>query len=119
MKERSLQAESLLAVVNCATHDLAQNVIAPDVARRYAVSNRERSSASMVRDYSHRHAFRRIVDVRFTDEPGDEIDDRLNEICVVVRLYTLKHSRQTFKPCAGIDRRGRKRIELVRAGLRL
>ena len=96
-----------------APHDLAQHVAAPLVRRHHAVGDEERHRAQMVGDDAHRDVGR-IADGRAVRPAGalaDRVEDRREEVGVVVRELALDHRRDALEAHAGVDRRRRQRIQ--------
>ena len=98
-------------------HDLAQNVAATVVAGKDPVGDQESCRAGVVGNHPHRDVVFGIgVGVGLPGDPGGKIDDRSEEVCLVVRRYPLQHGGDPFETGPGVDRRGRQGFEPVLAG---
>ena len=105
----------LLAVTHRAPHDLAQHVAAPFVRRDHAVGDQERHRAQVIGDDAHGDVGR-IVERRGVPAPrprANGVEDRGEQIGVVVRELALDYRGDPLKSHAGVDRRRRQRVELA------
>src|SRR6185369_5001115 len=84
IKERTFESQRVVPLVDRASHDLAQHVIPAFVTRQYSVSNREGGRACMVRNDAYRKTFLCFRFVMPVGELRGEVDDRANQIRVVV-----------------------------------
>ena len=91
-----------------AAHDPAQHIAAALVRRQHAVGDQERRRAQMIGDHAQRGlllAFR-IGAGQF----GDGVDQRDEQVDVVIVVLALQHRGDALQARAGIDRRLRQRI---------
>src|SRR4029079_8261842 len=91
-------------------HDLAQHVATPFVARHHAVADEEGHRAQVIRHHAQRDVALRARAVGRTRAPGHGLDDRLEEIGVVVRAPALHDGRDALEAHARVDTgRGQRR----------
>ncbi len=113
VEERLLDAE-LLAVPHRAPHDLAQHVAAPFVARHHAVADEEGHGAEVVgHDAEGDVAFRALF-VGRARPPRYRLDDRLEEVGVVVGPLPLDDGSDPLEAHAGVHAGGGERTQLAR-----
>src|SRR5260221_462848 len=108
--EEGLLLAELVAVAHRAPGDAAQHVAAAFVARNHAVAHQEGAGADVVRDHAQRRALE-ILGVRLARRG---LDERLEEVDLVVGVHALQHRGQALEAQAGIDRRLRKRMHRAR-----
>ena len=92
-----------------ASHDLAQHVAAPFVAGDDAIGDEERACAHVVGDDAHRRARSVGAHVRLAAHRRDILQQRLEQVGVVVALDALQHRGDAFEAHAGVDGRGGQR----------
>src|SRR5690606_37140490 len=85
-------------------HDPPQHVTAALVGGTYAVGNEEGGGPRVVRDHSRvdAHLLRSVVVVD-SRQLGDGIDDRAEEVGLVVGPLALQYRGETFESRAGVD----------------
>ena len=93
MEERTLLAQ-LVAVTDRAAHDAAQHVTAAFVARNHAVDDQERARADVVGD----HLQRVVGQIGHTGFTASRIDQRLEQVDLVVTVHVLQHRCDTLRP---------------------
>ena len=116
MKERAGHAQ-LLPVPHRAAHDLAQHVAAPFVGGHDAVGDEKGHGPQMIGDDPHRDVVRsrrasgrrRAVDA--SGLLADGVQERGEQVGVVVRGFLLDDGDNPLEPHAGVDGRGRERGE--------
>ena len=103
--QRVFGAEQL-GVAHAAAHDPAQHIAATLVRRQHAFGDQERRRAQMVGDDAMRGLLLAIgIDA---GEIGDSLDQRAEQIDLVIVVGALQHRGDALEPHAGIDRgRGR------------
>src|SRR6476660_5999671 len=80
VEERTFKLKRVVSLVNGATHDLSQNIVASFVARQDSVGNGESSCTRVIRDHTHRKTYLGFGFVIAVRQRCSEIDDRFNEI---------------------------------------
>ena len=65
----------------------------------------------MVGNYTHSHVLLFVLTVRSTRHIGNHLDDRLENVRIVVGCLTLQSHAETFESHTGIDHTGRQRFE--------
>ena len=103
-----------------APHDLAQHIAAPFVRGDDAVGNQERGGPRVVGDHPHRDVAFGIGSVGDAGQLADALQERHEEIGVVVRVFLLHHRGDALEPHSGVDRgRGQRGQRAVGAALEL
>jgi hypothetical protein len=72
----TFEAERVMTLIDRASHDLSQDVIATLVTGQNSVGNRKRGGARVVRNHAHRESFLRFRFVISIGELCGEVDDR-------------------------------------------
>ena len=107
VEERLVESEPA-AVAHGPAHDPAQDVAPPLVGRCHAVADQERRRPRVVGDDAHGDVVRGIgAAVRLARQRGDAIDQRAQQVGVVVRELALHDRGDALEPHAGVDRRPR------------
>ena len=89
-------------VAHAAAHDAAQYIAATLVRRQHTFGDQERRRAQMVGDDAMR---RLLLAIRIdAGEIGDGLDQRLEQVDVVVAVDALENCGDALEPHAGIDR---------------
>ena len=102
-----------LGMAHGAAHDAPKHVAAALVRRQHAVGDQERGGAQMVGDDAMRGLARTLgVDA---GEVGDRLDERAEQIDLVIVVRTLQHRGDALEPHAGVDRRPRQ-VDALAAG---
>ena len=110
--EERLAHPEVLAVRHRAAHDAPQGVAAELVRRHHAVGDEEGRGAGVIGDHPHRDVGRlHRAAVARPGEPPDGVEQRGEQVGVVVRQHPLQHRRDPFEPHAGVDRRRGQRDE--------
>src|SRR5262245_7167633 len=73
------------------------------VARQDAIRREENKRAPMIRDHTQRLVVLGVLTILGSDQHGELINDRTEEVGVIDRLHTLKYCRQPLQPHAGVD----------------
>jgi hypothetical protein len=104
--EERLGGPELFPVAHGAPHDLAQDVAAMFVGRHDAVGDEKGHGAQMVGDDAHRHICGIVSAgaVRPSGALTDGLEDRREEVRVVVRELALDHRGDALEAHAGVDR---------------
>ena len=119
MEERLLEAEPQ-AVAHRAAQDAAQHVAAAFVAGHHTVGEQEADRAQVIGHHAHRQIVGRDLAVALAGEVGGGVEQRLEQVGVVVRRHALQHRRDALEAGAGVDRRVRQRHQLAaRLGVEL
>src|SRR4030095_6000567 len=84
VEERIFETERVMPLIDRPPHDLTQYIIPTFIAGKNSISNREGSSTRMVCDHAHRKTFLRFRFIVSVGKSSSEIDDRPDEICVVI-----------------------------------
>ena len=92
-------------MAHAAAHDPPQNVAAPLVGRQHAVGDEEGAGAQVVGDDPVGH--RMLAVRRLTGGLGRGLDDRAQQVGVVVVVLALQHRGDALQPHASVDRRAR------------
>ena len=100
VEERRTRAQ-LVAVADRAADDAAQHIAAPFVAGNHAVGDQEGTGADMIGQHLER-IVGEIVGFCFACRG---IDQRLEQVDLVVAMHMLQHRRDALQPHAGIHRR--------------
>ncbi len=101
-------------------HDPPQHVLAPGLLGKDAVRDQERRRARVVGHGAQRHACRpcsREASNGFSDRFDRVIDERPQEIGLVVRAHALQHRAEPFQPHPGVDGGLRQRAAVARRHL--
>src|SRR5215510_10653358 len=109
MEERLPLAE-LVAVPDRAADDAPEHVAASFVVRNHAISDQKAAGADMIGDHFER-IIGKITGARHTRRSSDQI---LEQLDVVIAVYTLQYGCDTLKTHAGIHRWPGQRVQ--RAG---
>ena len=100
-------------VAHGAAHDTAQHVAAAFVRGQHTVGDEERGGAQMVGDDAVRGLLRAVgIDV---GEVSHGLDQRAEQIDLVIVVRALQHGGDALEPHAGIDRRPRQ-VDALAAG---
>ena len=110
VQERSGDTQSL-AVTHRPPHDLSENVAPPLVGRHHAVSDEERRRSTMVGDDAHGGVRLLARAVCHPGNLGDAMQERGEEVRVVVGLSALQDRGDPFKTHAGVNRGRRQRLQ--------
>ena len=97
-----------------APHDLAQHVAAALVAGQDAVGDEERHRAQVVGDDAHRDVVPLVAAVGLAGALRDRVEERREEVGVVVRELALDDGRHALEAHAGVDARRGQGIERPR-----
>src|SRR5215212_8496587 len=116
MKELTLESKRVMTLIDRPPHDFSQDVVAPVVARKDAVGNRERGRPRVISNHAHRKPLLGLRLVMAIGEFGTELNDRTYQIRVVAGLNALQHGGDTLESSARVNRRSRQRIEFVLPG---
>ena len=109
-EERLADAEPV-PVANRAAHHPAKHVRAPVLVGEYALGDQERRGAGVVGDDPHADVVVGLAPaVAFARNLGGQVDDRSQEVGVVVAQDTLFDDGDPLEAGAGVDRRGGQRI---------
>ena len=103
------------AVIDGPPHDPAQHVLAPGLVGEDAVGDQEGRRARVVGDGPQRDALPLVVggDEGLLREVGHAIDERPQEIRLVVGAHPLQHGAEALESHAGVDRRLRQRAAIA------
>ena len=85
-----------------AAHDAAKHIAAALVRRQHAIGNKERTGAQMVGNDAVR-GFALAVGID-AGEVGDRLDQRAEQIDLVIVVGALQHRRHALEAHAGVDR---------------
>ena len=94
-------------MTNSTTDNAPKYIAAAFIRRQHAVCNEEAASADVVRD----NAQTRAGDIGAAGNALRRLQQRLEQVNVVVAVHALHHSANTLKTHAGIDGRLRQRRE--------
>ena len=109
--ERRLATAQEPRMAHGATQDPAQHVPAPLVAREDAVGEQEAHGARMIGEHAVARRVGVPVGVRLVDDLPHHVEQRLEEVGVVVVGDALHHGRDPFESRAGVDRGLRERLQ--------
>ena len=114
VEERLFDAQQP-AVIDGAPHDPAQHVLAAGLVGKHAVGDQEGRRARVVGDGPQRDALPLVVggNERLLRELRDVIDERAQEVGLVVGPHALQHGAEALEPHAGVDRRLRQRAAIA------
>src|SRR2546426_3385331 len=84
MKEQIFETQGVPSLIDGPPHDLSQHIIASFIRGQNSISDRESSRARVISDHAHGEAFLTFRFVISSGEPCGEIDDRANQICIVI-----------------------------------
>ena len=103
--EEGLGEAEEAAVEHGPAHDPAQDVAPPLVRRGHPVGDEERRRPRVVGDDPQRDVVLGVPPVRLAGQLRGPVDERAQEIRVVVRRFALEHRGDALQPHAGVDRR--------------
>src|ERR1051326_2881983 len=110
--EKRLVVAEQASVADGATHDLAQDVASSFVRGDYAVGDEERSRAGVVGDDAQRSCpgfllilFRQFLALIHAGELRGAVDERAEQVSVVIREHALQHAGDALQSHARIDAR--------------
>ncbi len=112
--QEGLRQPEVMGVAHRTPHDLAQHVPAPFIGRQDAVGDEERHGAGVVGNDPGRHVRRlhRAL-VLAAGELADGLEQRLEQVRVVIRQRALHDRRDPLEAHARVDGRGRQRHEAL------
>ena len=111
MHERRLAAAHEPRMAHRATQDPAEHIAAPLIAREYSVGEQEAHGACVVREHTVARRVAVGVDVRLADDQRHHVQQRPEQIGVVVVRHALHHRRDPLESRTGVDRGLGERLE--------
>ncbi len=99
LMEKRVFAAEFVTVADRAAHDPAQHITAAFVAGNHAVDDQERARANMVRD----HLQRIVREIRRVGFAGCSLDQRLEQVDLIVAVNMLEHGGEALEAHARID----------------
>ncbi len=111
--QKRLGAAELLAVAHRTSHDLPQHIAAPLVGGDHAIADEERHRAKVIRDDTHGDIGRigEPAPVPATGMFADCVEQRREQVCIVVGELPLNDRGDPLEPHPGVDRGGGQRVE--------
>ena len=112
--EERLRDPEAVAVADRAAHDAAEDVRAAGAVGLDALRDEERSEARVVGEDAHRDVVLRLrLGVRLPRDRGRLVDERAEQIRLVVRRLALDDARDALQAGAGVDAGLRERVQDV------
>ena len=105
VEEGFFRAEHI-TVTHCATNDTTQYITTVFIGRHYAIRDQERTRTNVVSDYAQRF----IAQIGCASDFRYRLDQRAEQVDVIVRVNVLQHRSNTLQTHTGIYRRLRQRF---------
>ena len=101
--ESLLLTKECVAVADGAAKDATDHITGFGVARKLTVGYRESDGTQVVGNHAHGDVGLLVFTIHFARHVAQHLDNRLEHIGVIVRLFALKGTDQTLKAHAGVD----------------
>ena len=107
--EERLVLAQLVTVTQGAADDTAQHIAAPLVGRHHPVGDQETGRADMVGDHPQGFVFQVVA----AGGPGGGLEQRLEQVDLIVGMHALLHRGDTFQAHAGVHAGLGQRLQLA------
>ena len=98
-----LLIEECICISNSTAKDTTDDIASLCIARKLTVSDRECYCTEVVSDYTHCHICFLCSTVFLARETLNLLDDRLEYVCIIVRMLALKSTNKTLEAHTSID----------------
>ena len=101
--EGLLLSQEGIAVTYCTTQDTTDHITSLGIAGQLAIGNTERNGTQVVHDNAHGHIGFFRVTIFDASLLGHHLNQRLEDVCIIVRVLALDGTHQTLKAHTGVN----------------
>ena len=103
MHERLIETQIAIPITNSPTQNSANHITSSVVGWQLSIGNTHTYRTNMVGNYPKGNVLRFVIAVIFATQTGSFLNDKLENICIVIRRFTLNYPNQTLKSHSGIN----------------